>query len=161
MQKITFINFNEMTTIFSQEESGKICEHLNAKFGSFLNGESFKLESGHKGDQHQIRLTLANQDQSFFYPIEAIYVRDDENKSLPADDIGLLIIEYLILYFEEFLSEERNVYLPIDWSVHHSDEITFFVRGFIRNLKTEKMADALLAQHGHGEHTIAPISTEC
>lgn len=160
MQKILFIDIAETTPIFSPEEIKKICNHMNAKFASLLNGESFKLESGCKNEQCQIRLTLSNKEQSFFYPIEAVCMRDDEHKHLSTEDIGILMLDYLNLYFQDFLSEERNVYLPIDWSVHHSDEITFFVRGFVRNLKTEQMADELLAKYGHGEQTILPISTE-
>lgn len=160
MQKILFIDISTMETIFSKEETKKICDHMTAKFAPFLNGDFFQLESGYQGHQHQIRLTLMNRDQSFFYPIEAICIGDDEQKDLSSQDIGLLMVEYLILYFEEFLSEDRNVYLPIDWSVHHSDDITFFVRGFVRNIKSEKLADELLAQHGHGEQTILPISSE-
>lgn len=160
MQKINFIDIAEMTSIFSPEEIKKICTHMDAKFAAFLNDESFKLESGHKSGQCQIRLTLANKDQSFFYPIEAICMCDDEHKHFSTEDIAILMVDYLSLYFQEFLSEDRNVYLPIDWSVHHSDEITFFVRGFVRNLKSEHIADELLAKYGHGEQTILPISTE-
>lgn len=158
MQKILFIDMNEMAPIFSAEEAKKICDHMNAKFSAFLHSESFQLESGHKGEQYQIKLILSNKQNSFFYPIEAACIPDDEHKDLTPSDIGILMIEYLILYFEEFLSEDRNVYLPIDWSVHHSDDITFFMRGFVRNLKSEQIADELLAQYGHGEQPILPIS---
>lgn len=165
MQKLNFIDITETKEIFNADEVKKICQHLNRKFASFLNDEFFNLQSGYKGNQFQIKLTLSNKDHTFFYPIEAICIpetdsTEEETETVDASDIALLMVEYLTLYFEEFLSEDRNVFLPIDWSVHQSDDTTFFLRGFVRNLKIEKIADELLNTHGYGEQDILPISAE-
>lgn len=165
MQKLNFIDLNETTQIFDEAEVKKICQYLNKKFSTLLKNEKFSLETGFKGTQVQLKLILSNEDKSFYYPIEAICMNeplpeDEEDEMLTPNDVAYLMLDYLTLYFEEFLTEDRNVFLPLDWSVHQSDEFSFFLRGFVRNLKVEKIADEFLAKHGHGEQSIASISSE-
>lgn len=161
MQKLSLLNFEETSPIFNSLEKKNICDFLNHKFSFFLKSENFDFQAGYKGDQIQLKLILANHDESFFYPIEAIFVQDDDsNQKLSPHNTALLILEYLELYFNDFFSENREVYLPIDWSMHQHNNVKFFLRGFIRNLKMEKIADEFLSKHGHAEHCIQPISSE-
>ena len=163
MEKLVFFETAELMPVFDQENCGRISNYLQKRFASFLDKESFSVVAGYKNDQIQLTLTLRNKDDSFFYPVEAVFVYDEgveEKERPPHEDIALIMLDYLTMYFEEFLADGRNVFLPLNWSVHQSEDLTFFLRGFTRNLKLEQDADALLAKHGHGEHAIESITSE-
>lgn len=163
MEKLVFFEQNELAPIFDTQDCQRISKYLQKQFASFLDNENFEINAGYKNNQIQIKLTLRKADDSFFYPIESVFIYDeavDESDRPAHEDIALIMLDYLTMYFEEFLSEGRSVFLPINWSVHQSEDLTFFLRGFTRNLKLEQDADALLAKHGHGEHAIESISAE-
>ncbi len=163
MEKLSFFAPEELTSIFDSKDCQQIVKYLDKKFAPFLNDEKFEISSGYKNDQVQLTMILRKSDDSFFYPIESVFVYDetvDESDRPAPEDLALVMLDYLTIYFEEFLGENRQVFLPINWSVHQSEDLTFFLRGFTRNLKLEQDADALLVKHGHGEHAIESISAE-
>ncbi|MBX9704302.1 MAG: hypothetical protein K2X39_09140, partial [Silvanigrellaceae bacterium] len=136
-----------------------IVEIFNKKYNAFLEDEHFLLESSYLKNKYQIRFTLLKKDNSIAYPIECLFIKDDELK-MSHFDIGVCLIDYFSIYWSDYFAEERTVYLTIDWSTHNFEGLTFYLRGFIRNLSLESQADSLLNIHGSGEYHIASISPE-
>ena len=58
------------------------------------------------------------------------------------------------------IREERNLFIPLDWSKHEFEGFSFYMRGFVRNLQLEASADDFLQKHGHGEYDIQSITSE-
>ena len=53
-----------------------------------------------------------------------------------------------------------EVFLPLDWSPHDYKGITILLRGFLRDLKLEGLADKFFEEHGHGDYDISSIKDE-
>jgi hypothetical protein len=132
---------------------------MQKKFAPFLNDEEFILESGHNRDQFQIQINLRKKDGSVEYPIECVYPVDTEGERAP-EDVAYLMLDYIDIYWNEYLTDGRDTFFPIDWSKHTCEGVDFFVRGFVRNVQLEREADRLFEEEGCGDHVIEKISSE-
>ena len=159
MQKLSFHSFDQLKPVWDMDESHKIVDVLNTKHSVYLDGEGFEFESGFNKDQIQIKVCLKKNDKSVIYPIEIICVYD-EYSHLKVQEISHIIMDYIDFYWSEYFMDERNLFVPLDWGRYECEGITFFLRGFVRNLSLEMQADAFLKECGPGEHEIAPISSE-
>ncbi len=159
MQKLSFQSFSHLNPVWNKEDSQKIIDLLKTKHAVYLVNEIFELETGYNKDLIQIKISLKKEDESVVYPIEIICVHDNETQ-LKVQETTQIIVDYIDLYWSEFFQEERNLFVPLDWSSYHCEGVNFFLRGFIRNLTLEKHADLLLKEYGLGEHEIFPISSE-
>lgn len=159
MNKLSYISFDKLDSVFSEEEVYKIAELLNKKHYLYLDNESFELEIGCNKEQIQVKICLKKIDNSVVYPIEIVCMYDEYNPRKKEDLIGV-IIDYMDSYWSEYFSDERNLFVPINWTRYESDGIQFYLRGFIRNMALEMQADAFLKEYGYGEHDISPISFE-
>ncbi len=159
MKKLTFLNIDKLTPIWAKEENKRWENLLQKKHRLYLSDEEFIILTGYNKEQLQILFTFQKKDGSLFYPIEIVCMHTDY-QTLKKETIAALIVDYIDSYFQEFFEENRSIYLPLDFSTHEHEDIKFFMRGFIRHKHLEKWADELLANHGHGEHDIAPISSE-
>lgn len=121
-----------------------LADLLNRKYENYLLGKLFAVDSHFVANEQgvYVQVTLANADQSFYYPVEARVNIDAEE--LGKKDAAFFLVDYIDTYFEEYLMEEEDLFLPIDWSPQEYDAVSFQMRGQIRNLKLEKMADEWL-----------------
>lgn len=127
----------------SQETFEKIASLLNAKHGAERGQRSFHISGAADNSVVTVTVLLKNNDESYFYPVEAKI--DLTEFSGDAQEAALFLLDYIALYFEEYFRDDEGVYLPIDWTAHTCEEYQFFLRGQILNQKMEKMADQLLS----------------
>lgn len=158
MEKLKFID-EGLKPLLEKEETDKLCSYLHKKYSAFLVSEHFLIESGYNTERVQIKYTLEKLDGTICYPIECVYLRDPESEITPAQAASVLL-DYLDVYFNDYLNEERSVYIPLGWSKHSLEGLDFYLRGFVRNMALEKAADELLKTHGFGDYDIEPISSE-
>jgi hypothetical protein len=126
------------------EECQVLAEQMNRKYQYALEGRSFKIAATTEKDAVFVTVTLANVDESFVYPVDArVHYKSED---LTARRAALFLIDYIDVYFEEFLQEDGELYLPIDWAEHEYDTVKFQIKGQIHNMKLEKWADQLLGE---------------
>jgi hypothetical protein len=159
MQKLAYMPSEKIKSVWSDEELFNIKKLLNKKHLVYLENEKFEIESGTSQDQIQIRVSLIKNDNSAYYPIECIFMKETA-EGFKESDIAVSMLDYLDVYWANYFLEERNVFIPLDWSKHEFEGITFYMRGFVRNLQLEAHADEFLLKHGHGEYDIQSISSE-
>lgn len=126
----------------SEEDCKSLATAMNKKFSPFMRDRFFELQS--KGDAGvvEVTATLRNQDGSFFYPVEGRL--NSRDQGIKPDEAAGLLVDTIDQYYQEYLLNGGEVYLPIDWADYESDGIQMQLRGQIRNLVLEKMADDLL-----------------
>jgi hypothetical protein len=116
---------------------------FNLKFASYRNARSFTLEAESDKEALLVRVTLANSERSYFYPVEGRILHKDQNVTV---DVSLaFLVEYIEGYFADYFEGEEDVYLPIDWKDFDCEGVSFQLRGQVQNLYLEAMADRLLA----------------
>ncbi|NBO37196.1 hypothetical protein EBU99_01290 [bacterium] len=162
MQKLIYRSVNEVKPVWSTAELQKISSLMNVKYRALLNNEQFQVESGTDSNQVQIKVTLESSDKSMFYPIELIHILDSREgeSQLTPDEVAALMLDYIDVYWQEYLNDGRDVFVPLAWDKHSCEGVEFFIRGFVRNISLEQQADELFRKHGHGDHEIEPISDE-
>ncbi len=159
MQKLKFHPFHQLQILQDSEEQKKLLDVMKAKHSLYLDNECFEIKTGFYKEQIQIEICLTKVDRSIVYPIEVICVYEDF-PHLKLNEIFHVILDYIDLYWAEYFNHERNLFVPLDWSQYECEGLTFFLRGFIRNLVLEKQADSFLREYGYGEHEITSISAE-
>jgi len=149
-------------SVWNESETRKISALMNLKYKTLLENEKFSVESGFNEQQVQIKVTLERDDKSVFYPIELIHVVEnhDEQGMPGVEEIASLMLDYIDVYWQEYLHEGRDVFVPLAWSKHECEGVPFFIRGFVRNRTLEEQADELFRKHGHGDHEFEPISED-
>lgn len=162
MEKLVYRNEDSIKKVWEDSHTEKISSLMNTKYRTLLEDETFQIESGYNDQQIQIKVTLERNDKSVFYPIELIFVPESREEITPqsADEIASLMLDYIDVYWQEYLNEGRDVFVPLAWGKHTCEGIEFFIRGFVRNRSLEEQADELFRKHGHGDHEIEPISDE-
>ena len=128
----------------SLEERTELERIMNIKYASKLNGRLFVITAHQDKASSFIKITLLNSDESFYYPIEGRIEHKSQNLSVK--EASLLLIDYIDSYFDEFLREDENVFVPIDWSEFIYEGFTLSLRGQILDLKSESIADKILAE---------------
>ncbi|BBH51674.1 hypothetical protein [Fluviispira sanaruensis] len=159
MKKLAFLPHNKIENIWLEEEYLNIKKLLNKKHAAYLENEEFEIEAGVCKEQIQLKVSLRKHDNSVLYPIECVYVRELDDK-VDHNEIAINMIDYLDLYWADYFIEDRDIFVPLDWSKHEFEGITFYLRGFIRNINLEEQAESFLAQHGYGDYEIKSISSE-
>ena len=159
MQKLSYMPVEKITSVWTEEEIWNIQKLLNKKHMVYLENEAFEIEAGSSQTQIQIRVSLIRNDKSKYYPIECVFVRESSEK-LKESDIAITMLDYLDIYWSSYFQEERNIFIPLDWSKHEFEGVSFYMRGFVRNLQLETDADNFLSKYGHGEYDIQSISSE-
>ena len=129
----------------NKEELKELAEAMEKKYAIAMKGRTFHIKSVLDSTDVLVTVTLKNEDESMFYPVES--KMDYKTETMSVKEAAIFLIDYIDTYFEEFLiEEEEDLYLPIDWKEHQYDAVNFSIRGQIRNLKLEKMADHILGQ---------------
>ncbi len=129
-------------TPLSDLECMQLAQIMNLKHAVARGPRVFSIAIEPEASHMVCKVTLANKEQSYYYPVQ---VRVESTKETARDN-ALLVLDYIDSYFEEFFNEDENVFLPIDWKEFVFEGTSFLMRGQILNLKAEKEVDALLAQ---------------
>lgn len=129
--------------VITEQERRSLTDAMNTKYRLARGEREFQVDVISKDKGVYVTVLLANADQSYYYPVEARIIY--ENQELTLHKAALFLVDYIDIYFEEFLLEEdESIYVPIDWADHQYDAIDFQIRGQIRNRKLENLADEWL-----------------
>jgi hypothetical protein len=132
---------------------------MNTKYQHFLNDRAFTINATADDLGAYVTVTLANDDRSFVYPVEARMKFKEEE--LTRRRAVFFLIDYIDLYFQEFLmEEEEDVYIPIEWADFEWDTVKFQLKGQIFNSKIESRADEILLQAGFDVTGLGPEDTD-
>jgi hypothetical protein len=110
------------------------------------SGEYFDIEGYKSQTEVYVKMTLRNEDDSLFYPVEARV--DPRTIDHTPDEAESLLLDFVDYYFGRYLREDRDVYVPIDWHPIDFDDVTIDAKGQIYNKKLERMADKLMSEQG-------------
>jgi hypothetical protein len=142
-------------SILNSAEVKSIENMIDTRFARWRNGRVFHLTLAGDAEVLDVTLTLSNDAQTFFYPVQTRILHRIQNVS--QKDCLTFLLEYLESYFEDFFLNDEGVYLPIDWTDSEFDGIDFQIRGQIQNLLMESLADRLIAGETLAE--IGPIGS--
>ena len=115
---------------------------MTANYAPYLQGRSFAIVAMECEGALYVTTLLSNSDESFYYPVDTRI--DYKAEEMSRYDAFIFLVDYLDLYFEEYLTEDDDLLLTIDWTFHQYDAVDFQMKGQIINKKMEKMADELL-----------------
>jgi hypothetical protein len=160
MEKLTYLDPSLLSAVWSTQEQIQIQNLMSQKYRPFLYEEEFVIEGYANNDRVQVKTVLQKYQGGRAYPLECVHIKNEESSDLEHQEIAFIMLDYLDCYWSSYLTEERNVFVPIDWSVHECESISFYIRGFVRQPLLEEDADAFLRLHGHGEYDIRPISQD-
>lgn len=131
-------------TKLTEQECADLTQIMQLKYAAYLHGREFSISITPQAQEVCVTVTLANLDESFFYPVEGrIDLQDTE---LSVKDASLLLLDFIDSYFEEFFQEDERVYIPIDWNPYQFDGCTIYARGQVLNRLMERQADQFLGE---------------
>ena len=125
-------------------ESKALADAMNEKYGSYIAGRQFSISAHETDGALYVTTLLKNNDESFYYPVSTRI--DYKAEELERFEAFAFLVDYIDVYFEEYLSEDGELFLPIDWTAHRYDAVDFQIKGQVLNHKMEKMAGALLGE---------------
>lgn len=131
--------------LMSEKEILDLTKILNLKHGAYLKDRSFQISYCENANEILSSLLLANPDKSFFYQVET-KVSQKEAAKISSREALLITLDYVDLYFAEYFKEEEDVFIPIDWFDVSFEDLDFQMRGQVRNLHCEFLADELLKE---------------
>lgn len=135
----------------TEAEVSQIATLMAKKYANSMDRRYFEAEIKKDNAGVYAKVVLRNRSGSYFYPVEGRIAHSDHN--LSPRDAGLLLLDYIDAYFEEYFREGGEVYLPIDWADYEWEGVRLQLKGQILNLEVEKMADELLKQSGFNTAT--------
>ena len=125
---------------------------MNLKYGAHLRDRSFQIDHCHNPSELLASMILSNGDKTFFYQVEAKALAKDMAE-ISSREALLVMLDYIDLYFSEYFKEEEDMFIPIDWSDVEFENLTFQMRGQVRNLHCEFLADELLKKGSEAPHS--------
>ncbi len=139
MEKATTPDF------FTPENQKKIADLLTKKYALFIKDKFFEVQSSWDSETVNCEIILRNNSESFYYPVcvRMLYTKEGVSR----DNAAAILIDFASLYFDEYLTEGQEVFLPIDWSNYEYEGLTFQIEAQILNREAERLADELLAKH--------------
>ena len=129
----------------TKAEAEEIAQLMQQRHQSHLNeGEYFEVSGYRSLGEVYTQVILRNVEESLYYPVECQIdlLRSDIEGPLEA---MYLLLDFQDYYFSRYLSEDRDVYLAIDWAEYQFEDHVIVARGQIFNRKLEQIADRLLA----------------
>ena len=133
----------DLPQLMTEKETLDLTRILNLKYASHLKDRSFQVGYCENKEEILSSITLFNQDKSFFYQVEA-KVSHKESKDISSKEALFILLDYIDVYFEEYFKEEEDVFIPIDWYDVQFENLSFQMRGQVRNLHSEFLADEIL-----------------
>lgn len=144
-------NQEQNTDFLNQDDCEALAKAMESKYAMALKGRNFKVEAEVKGRGVFVKVILANQDKSYYYPVEARVLYEKEE--MQRGEAALFLLDYIDAYFDDYLTQENEeVYLPIDWADFQYEAIDFQMRGQILNLKLEELAEEFLKKGSPAVH---------
>lgn len=125
----------------------KVLRLLNERHGQSLRSERFELEARREGDEAVVKLVLRSNDNTSVYTMEAA-VESSKYPALTEAQAVDITLDFLDWYVGEYLREEREALLPLDWKSMRFGDLDVMARGDLRNEFLDDAADAWL----RGEH---------
>lgn len=127
---------------YKPEEFDQLIKIMNIKYAPFLKDRSFSYKVEIKPDNVCMQVILSNAKETYYYPVEAIFYKEQLSKDL--QNSLLQAYDYIDFYFNEFLESNEEVMLPIDWKEQQYEGVRFGIRGQVLNRFQEQQADKLL-----------------
>ena len=128
----------------SEQECEELARIMSIKYAALLKQRQFYVSCSEDQACSFVKVSLSNLDQSFFYPVEGRIQHKAQN--LSAKEGALILCDYIDSYFEEYLDEDENIFLPIDWQDFSQEAINFQLKGQVLNLMAENVADKILME---------------
>ncbi|MFW7380993.1 MAG: hypothetical protein ACOH5I_19410 [Oligoflexus sp.] len=129
----------------SESDLQSLVDAMNTKYRLARGERKFQVQAKHQDKGVYVTVLLADAEEKFYYPVEA-RIRHESEEMSPRT-ATLFLLDYIDMYFEEYLLEEdESIYIPIDWTDHQYEAVDFQIRGQILNRKLENLADAWLAR---------------
>lgn len=116
---------------------------LDERYGASLHNERFELDALREDGDVIVRLVLRSDDRTHVYTMEATILRE-KYPALSEPQAVDISLDFLDWYVGEYFREERDVFLPLDWKVHHFGDLEVMARGDLRNEFLDDAADAWL-----------------
>lgn len=116
---------------------------LNERHGGSLRDERFELEARREDGDAIVSLVLRSDDRTHVYTMEAVVLRE-KYPALSEPQAVAISLDFLDWYVGEYLREERDAFLPLDWKVHQFGDLEIMARGDLRNEFLDDAADAWL-----------------
>ena len=131
--------------LITENEVSDLEKIMNLKYGAYLKNRFFQIAHEESPSEISCSITLRDSSQSFYYNVEAFV----KQKNLPLENKKALFImlDYIDVYFDEYLRGEEDVYIPIDWVDYTFENLTFKMRGQVKNMKAETLADEILQKN--------------
>jgi hypothetical protein len=112
------------------------------------SGETIQYSGYYTDKVLYMNVLLKNADDSYFYPIET-YISVDDNPDIGIAEAKLVLLDFIDSYFEDYLGNNRDTLIPIDWAAFTVKGRKVFARGQVLNKKLEREADLLLESAGY------------
>ena len=138
----------------AKQEAKRIADALMLRHEAYLEDDEWFEVSGYTTKEEAYTcVTLRNEDDSFYYPVEC---RVDLKRSgiRKAEDGKLLLLDFQDYYFGRYFEEARDLYITIDWGEFEFGNETLQSRGQVINRKLEKLADNFIAGKLSSEEVI-------
>lgn len=136
----------------SPEEIAQMEAVFNERFFDFLEKDENAFFEGYFSNGNLfITLIISNEDESYYYPFETM-LRGSENEGIDEEKARMALVDFIGTYFEDFFNNNRQTYIPIDWSPYTMDGIKFYAKAQVINKKLEKEADDILKSAGFYEN---------
>ena len=123
-------------------ELADLARIMDLRYAPYLKERFFVITTDSERALSLATILLRNRDESFWYPVEGRMEFRQQN--LSHRDSCLFLIDYIDMYFSEFLQEDERSFIPIDWSPFQFEGVAFQLKGQILNRKAASMADMLL-----------------
>ncbi len=107
-------------------------------------GDRFTFEGDMSHGDIVANMTLADPEETEVLTLEARLDLVGNDISNPSDGLSL-VMDLLDESFQSFFASGRTWRPSLDWSVYDFGESQVQMRGQVRNVKLDRMADALLA----------------
>jgi len=152
MKKISYLKMSQLNPLWEDSQIKDFAGKFADLFKDHLKGEFFSFAMGQNDQQVQVTVTLCADNGSWQYPVQCVYPLDGddfgEKQKVSPQHISLLILKYLVLYWEDYFANDRDTFVTLDWSAHEFEGATFFVRGCVRHVDLERQANQILQQSG-------------
>lgn len=145
------MNQEANSEFLTEEDCDALARTMETKYAMALKGRTFKVEAAVRGRGVFVKVILSNQDRSYYYPVEARVLYEQEE--MQKGEAALFLLDYIDAYYDEYLTQENEeLFLPIDWADFQYEAIDFQMRGQILNLKLEELAEELLKNGSQAMH---------
>lgn len=135
---------NSDRIVLTDAECRELATVMNRKYAGYLGARSFEISVTMDDNGVFVKVLLRDPEGTYYYPVDS---RMNVAKAkMDRREAAMLMLDYSDMYFDEYFQQGEDVYLPIDWSSHECEGVTFEMKGQIQNLKLEGEADEILSR---------------